>query len=72
MDRGGGRDTRGVGGHWAGGCITLGLAEEVVDGRTQERPTLLLFAHQLQVEADSLLRDVQSMFRPAAASEHIK
>lgn len=39
--------TGGVGRHWAGQPIALGLAQEVVDGRAQQGAALLLLTHQL-------------------------
>lgn len=36
-----------VGSHWAGKPITLGLTEEIVDGRAQKWAALLLLTYQL-------------------------
>lgn len=40
-------DTCCVGRYWAGNPITLGLAEEILNGRAQKRAALLLLTHQL-------------------------
>ncbi len=41
-----------VGGYWAGSSITLGLAEEIIDGRAQQGTALLLLTHQLKNQAE--------------------
>lgn len=45
--------TGGVGRHWAGQPIALGLTQEVVDGRAQQGAALLLLTHQLWRQTDA-------------------